>query len=41
MAWMKLTEVIRKVAPAVVAFGSRIAESQDPTLPGVILKKQS
>jgi Trypsin-like peptidase domain len=31
---MKLTEVIRKVAPAVVAFGSRIAESQDPTVPG-------
>jgi S1-C subfamily serine protease len=31
---MKLTEVIRKVAPTVVALGSRLALSQAPTAPG-------
>jgi hypothetical protein len=31
---MKLTEVIRKVAPTVVAFGSRLARSQSLTVPG-------
>lgn len=31
---MKLPDVIRAVSPAVVAFGSRIARSQNPEAPG-------
>jgi hypothetical protein len=34
IARMKLTEVIRKVAPTVVAFGSRLVPSQEATAPG-------